>query len=119
MNIQKIHQEIEKYNSNMLECDGMTRVASYILSSKEIPHRVFQGGVLNKITKESIVPHWWIQSRELTIDYKLNMWLKGKDIPYGIFEQKDFPHLLYDGQYESCFLVSKTVFEVLTTLNRI
>ena len=81
-----IKQLIEPYVDLPLECDGMTRVISYILTMEKIPHSVFIGTITIQ-GKGKFSPHFWIRLRTGDIiDYRSRMWFgRDVDIPQGIF----------------------------------
>lgn len=69
-----------------LECDGFSRVASYILTKAEIPHRVLRGRV--ETLTCNVAPHFWLEAYGWRIDYRLRMWA-GPEAPHGVFDPQD------------------------------
>lgn len=69
-----------------LECDGMTRVISALLTREDIAHQVNVGRL--EVSGQGVIPrHWWITLPEGWIcDYRARMWL-GTDsaVPHGVF----------------------------------
>lgn len=69
-----------------LECDGMTRVVSALLTREDIAHQVNIGRL--DVTGQGVIPlHWWISLADgLICDYRARMWL-GTDaaVPHGVF----------------------------------
>jgi len=110
-----IKELLEPYVDLPLECDGMTRVISYILKMEKIPHKVFIGTLVVKGQGE-FSPHFWIRlgTGEI-IDYRSRMWFGGDmDIPQGIFKEDGKAGMVsYDGR-EIDLPVSKAVFSILT-----
>lgn len=41
-----------------LECDGLTRVVSYILNAKRIDHRTMAGSLYQPDSKQAVEPHF-------------------------------------------------------------
>lgn len=113
MTQQSIKKLIEKYTSLDLQCDGMTRVISYILKENGIKHVVCIGKISNK--KRSI-QHWWIElSNGKFIDYRVRMWLgNSSKVPNGIFSQNDYPEIEYDCRKQVVLNVSPLIFGILT-----
>lgn len=102
-----------------LECDGMTRVVSYVLRQHGVAHEACFGTLEIKAGSpklRKIDPHWWIDlGGEWIIDYRARMWLgKDKRVPHGVFPLKYFPKAVYDPIHHQQLLVPKIVFEVLT-----
>jgi len=111
--IDKIRTLLEPYAQLPLECDGMTRVITYLLKTASIPHSVFVGTIDFK-GKRKFYPHFWIKlgAGEI-IDYRSRMWLgEDKTIPQGIFKEQP-KKVSYEGE-EIALPVGKTVFEILT-----
>lgn len=113
-----------------LECDGMTRVASYLLSEAGKAHRVCCGTI--SITGEGgqrfvMEPHLWVEIGGLTIDYRARMWFPGLpevQVPHGIFPASAYPWVRYQSNnFVQAVLpgeswVSKGVYEVLVITGR-
>ena len=103
-----------------LECDGMTRCISTVLSHMGRPHTVHFGELA--IDGVGSIPlHFWIElSCGLIIDLRARMWLgEGGSVPgsvpHGVFEPKPHMHYLSHG-IQADFTVSQTIFEILTGL---
>ena len=62
MEIANIQQLINPYINLPLECDGLTRVISYILNKNGIEHKVMIGDIGTI--------HLWIELDDYIIDYK-------------------------------------------------
>lgn len=73
-----------------LECDGMTRVLSTLLTRDEVPHRVAIGS-LSVTGVGTIDLHWWIElSDDRVCDLRARMWLGSEDgVPHGCFVPGD------------------------------
>lgn len=70
-----------------LECDGLTRVISTLLTREAITHAVRVGTV--EIDGAGRIPlHWWIELPEsIVIDYRARMWLGDTpQTPHGVFK---------------------------------
>jgi len=111
MNLKKQVEEIVgPYDSYPLECDGLTRVAAYLLRMADVPHKTFVGEVVFK--GKVFAPHYWIEleTREI-LDYRLRMWF-GDDAPHGVFKPKK-----NDVEYVGLHMdigATKTMFDILT-----
>lgn len=109
----KVRELMEPYEGLALECDGMTRVVTYVLKQAGIPHKVMLGKIAVE-GKGEFEPHYWVElpSGEV-VDYKSRMWF-GNDgrIPQGVFRPKGTV-VTYSGRAVS-FPVSDMVFKILT-----
>lgn len=84
---EKVEGIVGPYDSYPLECDGITRVASYLLRMSNIPHQTFIGDV--HFGGKVFDPHFWIELKSgEVVDYRLRMWF-GKDAPHGVFVPAD------------------------------
>lgn len=100
-----------------LECDGMTRVLSYVLAKAGVRHEVRVGAMsLNGRDPEIIPHHWWIVTPDdIYIDYRCRMWIKDReDAPHGVFTPDEFPNASYEGKAIP-LSVSELEFNVLTS----
>lgn len=78
-----------------LECDGFTRVVTYVLNHYSVPHTVYAGEAT--VDGATMEPHFWIVTEDgLYIDYRLRMWL-GQTASHGIFQASQFPNVTYKG----------------------
>jgi hypothetical protein len=105
---------LEKYSELPLECDGMTRVVTYLLTQEGISHSVKAGTFFHR--GERVVPlHYWVELPDgKTIDYKARMWAgESAEVPHGVFDPKKFPKVKYSG-VPTELIVSNFVFKVLT-----
>ena len=78
----------------MLECDGLTRIISYILQMAKVDHLVEIGALHTETVGE--IPHFWIKLHDgYIIDYRARMWLgNNPKVPHGVFQSDD-----YQGEY--------------------
>jgi hypothetical protein len=108
MEIAKIQQLIEPYVDLQLECDGMTKVISYVLKQNDIDHKVMIGDIGTI--------HLWIEIDDYIIDYRLRMWMgEKKEIPHGIFKREDYPNATwYEVASEIDLKMNELFFRVLT-----
>ncbi|QIR41767.1 hypothetical protein HCG51_34350 (plasmid) [Tolypothrix sp. PCC 7910] len=108
-----IKQLLDPYDSSQTECDGMTRICHTVLTNHGIDHQPMYGVVT--LQNQVIEPHFWIDlpSGE-RIDYRVKMWLKGENIPHGVFNPQDFPDVIYTGQPVELDVLSPKIFEILT-----
>lgn len=119
-----IQEMLAAYDRSELECDGATRVFSWLLKREGIHHVVkfgrleFQGQGIEGIAAplDIVEPHYWIELEDGgTVDFKAEMWLPGREgVPHGVFNQDDYPNVLYMGVEAEGFLVTKTMFKLLT-----
>jgi hypothetical protein len=118
-------KELEKFSHlRHLECDGMTRVASYLLSEARIAHSVCIGHVAlidvpRWVKNRAIKHHWWIEFEKdgelFVIDYRARMWLADKPfVAHGVFQKAKFPSTVYSADRRGPLSVPPLVFEVLT-----
>ena len=109
----EIQKMLEEYDHDGLERDGATRVFSWLLKEHEIPH-IVMGGRL-EFDGDVVQPHFWIELEcGGIVDLKARMWLKREEVPHGIFDLTDYPKALYVGGEVEGFIVSKTMFNILT-----
>ena len=112
-----MRRDLEKlfaeYVNLPLECDGLTRVLSYLLDQNKIHHRVMQGSV--KVVDKNFRPHFWIELPDgHIVDYRARMWLGNKpNVPNGVFKPDDFPEAEYDGHITS-MRMTEQMFRILT-----
>ena len=114
MTTEKIRKMLGKHDQPGLECDGFTRVASYLLSEEGVGHSVFEG-LVKLGSAISVEPHFWIVLDDgMVVDYKLRMWTGDSPIfPHGVFLMEDFPRVTYTGQ-EVKLMANKMMFDILT-----
>ena len=94
-----------------LECDGFTRVAHYTLKTNGVQHRCFQGTVT---IGDKTIPHWWIRSGKLTVDFRLRRWFpEAANVPHGVFDATKFPDVQYEGE-EIQLNVPSVMYDILT-----
>jgi hypothetical protein len=113
INIDLIHQLLDRYNSTPTECDGLTRICSTVLNKHNISHQPMAGTLT---FEEYTIPiHLWINlPTGFTIDYRARMWLvHDETIPHGIFKPSDYPNVIYEGKPIELEPLSHVVFDVL------
>lgn len=64
-----------------LECDGLSRVLSHVMHRAGQPHVVMTG----TLPAMGGTPHWWIESGDCVVDYRLRRWL-GDEAAHGVFD---------------------------------
>src|SRR4051794_15248877 len=106
---------LEQYDECPLECDGLTRVLATILTKEGIEHTCFVGAVMDSRTRRGSQLHFWIElSDGRTVDYRARMWMgEREDIPHGIFNKADYPHIIYSGEQTLIVPLSPAMFEIL------
>lgn len=91
-----------------LECDGLSRVLSYKMLKAHQPHAVMTGTLPNGI------PHWWIESGDCVVDYRLKRWL-GDDAAHGVFDLAGSVHESLPDRREAGWpKVPEWLFKILT-----
>jgi hypothetical protein len=99
-------------NLKHLECDGLTRVLTRVLRLEGIEHEVRLGTIY--YPNHSFYPHFWIVLPDKRIvDFRARMWLKGDDIPHGVFDPDDYPAVRYIGSPFDIGLVDEWLFNAL------
>lgn len=112
--VNDISVELRKYDGLKLECDGLTRVLSYVLNQHKVKHKIMIGVLYHKGNK--VVPiHWWIILADgRTVDYRARMWAGDvATVPHGVFRQEAFSDVQYVGNHNE-IEVTKKVFDALT-----
>jgi hypothetical protein len=96
-----------------LECDGLTRVLSYVLDINKIEHKTCIGYLHYK---GQVIYHYWIELPNGDyIDYRARMWVgKSKDVPHGIFNPKDYKKINYVVTEKVDLKINKIIFNILT-----
>lgn len=95
----RLQRWLDPLNEAPVECDGMTRAISALLSINGIEHQTF-GGILaddSAVGSEANVgvTHFWIKLADgSTIDYRARMWL-GPEAPHGVFQERDIDRFRY------------------------
>lgn len=104
-----------------LECDGLTRVISLILSMAGIEHEVFVGKVEMDGSSRSVQPHLWIMLSDNTmIDFRIRMWLGDHvEVPHGHFDPSLFQHMHYHGIQVDGWEKENSYALILATINQI
>lgn len=95
-----------------LECDGMTRVISALLTRDAISHRVCVGRL--EIDGVGIIAlHWWVElGSGVVCDWRARQWLGSSHlVPHGVFVVK--PGVRYAAKDRFVLEVESLVFEVL------
>jgi len=100
-----------------LECDGLSKVASLLLTNENIPHNLNVGSVeIDEVG--SIAYHCWISFDDGRIlDLRARMWLgKSEEIPHGIFRPQQSHHYHANG-YILAKDINPILLPILTGLN--
>ncbi|HDX8428226.1 TPA: hypothetical protein RQN23_002926 [Aeromonas veronii] len=84
---------LEKLDALPLECDGMSRVISHLLSKQNIEHEISVGSLQCQSGK--IPLHYWITLGNGTLlDLRARMWLGNNDgIPHGLIKQGEYNYI--------------------------
>src|SRR6478752_7369933 len=95
---------------SQLECDGTTRVLSYVLDQHNIDHKVMVGQLVAE--DDGISLHYWIEVGEYIVDYKAQMWLD-EQAPHGVFTQAEvLPYGYYGSKVP--MPTSSLIYRILT-----
>lgn len=110
----RLTEWLTRLDAAPLECDGVTRCISTVLSEAGIVHEVHIGSV-EVVGVGVIHQHFWIIAAEMVIDLRVRMWL-GTDerVPHGIFKPGD--GVIYKSrlaQSSQDFRLSPIIFELL------
>ena len=109
---------LSPYTGLTLECDGYSRVVTYVLTEAAIPHIVRIGSLTDTTRLITVAPHLWVEVGRLRIDFAARLWLgDGPTIPHGVFAPDEYLHLRYDGK-PIALAVSPIIFEVLVETGR-
>lgn len=102
---------LNEFDKLPLECDGLTKVISYYLTSENIKHWVHTGELSGV---NGTLYHQWIElSNGRYIDYRARMW-QGETAPHGIFKPTSLLNVKYTSTYREVVTISKMIFEILT-----
>jgi hypothetical protein len=114
-----MNELLAPYDPLPLECDGLTRVLATVLAREGIAHRCYMGSVVDSRTQNGSRLHFWIELPDgRTIDYRARMSMgETEDIPHGIFNKSDYPHIFYFGHNITLEPLSPILFEALTMPN--
>lgn len=84
-----VEKILKPYVGLPLECDGMTRVAAYLLRQSKIRFDAFTGTIAVDGMGE-LTPHFWLQlSSGDVVDYRSRMWFdENPAIPQGVFNPR-------------------------------
>ena len=109
----KVETLTKEFDYLKLECDGLIRVLTYVLSKNKIKHKVFMGSVSGDT--DDIPLHFWIElPNGKVVDYRLRMWLgNDKKIPNGVFNPTKFPNIQYNKEKQINMKVTKQVYDIL------
>jgi hypothetical protein len=111
----KVESLTAKYDKLPLECDGLTRVLSYVLKENGIKHSVYDGSVRYK--EEGIPWHFWIELNDgRVVDYRLRMWIRDRSAPHGVFKPNKYPDLHYENRKRINLKVTEQTFQILTMI---
>lgn len=83
-----------------LECDGLSRVISALLTKSGVDHKLVLGFLHGAAIEGEATPrrilHWWIEIGEQVVDFRARMWM-GDRAPHGLFH----PTALTEFRYEA------------------
>jgi len=110
MTIDQLKFLFDPYDRYALECDGFTKVVTYVLRRAGLHHLVMSGiCVCNGVL---VSPHLWVEIDNLIIDYRLRMWIRDEAAPHGVFPKAN-TNCSYTGKSIELH-VSDELFEILT-----
>lgn len=108
--MKNLNKICDRYDDLPLECDGLSRVLSKVLSRNRIEHRLMIGTVT--FNGKNFPVHFWIELPDgRVVDYRLRMWF-GDKAPHGVFRATE--SLQYEGE-ASAEVVSDLMFDILTS----
>ena len=119
--IDKLKSLLDSYDNCLVECDGFTRIASYLLHKADVKHRVLVGHALVPNAAgddhDLVRPHFWIEVVDedglvVTVDYRLRCWC-GDHAKHGVFYNDEFG-VDYCPSKELVLEPNDTIFEILT-----
>lgn len=98
-----------------LECDGLTRVISTLMSRDGIEHAIHIGSL--SIDEVGTIPlHWWISLADGSVcDFRARMWLGASDaVPHGVFSpQEQYGYSAREIQRSADIALHPVVFAIL------
>lgn len=104
-----------RLDATPLECDGVTRCISTVLSKNGIAHEVHLGSV-EVMGVGKMHPHFWIKIKKMVIDLRARMWLGDDErVPHGVFVPKH--GVIYKSNFfqsAQAFNLSPLLFEFLS-----
>lgn len=109
---------LQRLDTLPLECDGMTRVISILLTRDAVAHNVVVGRLT--VADIGIIPyHWWI---ELTgqfdgwfVDYRARLWLgETAAVPHGVFRPLTGCHYCGEVQHSPTSPLLLPIFGLIT-----
>lgn len=108
---------LESYRYCPLECDGLTKIFTSLLTYQNIDHTVYTGRVSHQKTGRSLV-HMWIELETdwgwRIIDYRARLWLGvGGEVPDGIFDPRFYPDVIYEGTPSKISLLTEEAIELV------
>ncbi len=111
MTAEEVRTLLDPYDPLPLECDGFTRVATYVLTRAGVPHDVYSGQVF--VSGEHMPLHYWVILGDGTVvDYRLRMWFG--EAPHGVFEHNEDGPVIYVGKKIE-MTTSQVIFDILTS----
>jgi len=107
----KIEKLLKPYLKLNLECDGFSKVVSYILDQNGIRHYRVVGDII--APDGSTMYHEWVElPGNKIIDYRARMWF-GNSAPHGIFKKNNTRDYTYNPKGEYTNKVSEFIFKLL------
>ncbi|SER38046.1 hypothetical protein [Giesbergeria anulus] len=107
---QKLADWLTPLDQLALECDGLTRVVSALLTREGIGHQAHQGMLQ---TSQGRILHCWVELPDGAIcDLRARMWL-GDDAPHGIFHPDESTHYESWGQLKKIEIKNSRIFQFI------
>lgn len=108
---QKLFDWLAPLDQLALECDGLTRVVSALLTREGVEHQMHQGAL--ETPEGRIGVHCWIRLPDGAIcDFRARMWL-GEDAPHGIFYPDESIHYGSRGELRIIDLKNSKIFQFI------
>lgn len=107
----QILYDFAEYDKLPLECDGHTKVLSYLLTQLKIKHYVHTGDLTGP---NGSIWHQWIELFDgQYIDYRARMW-QGETAPHGVFDTATIKTVQYTSKTKEIWDVPEIYFQILT-----
>lgn len=109
----RLQQWLSPLDGLPLECDGLTRVISTLLTREGIEHRALSGAVtIDGVGRIGF--HWWIELADGALcDFRSRMWIGDDErVPHGLFRASPGQHFEASAEHDAN--LSPTLFWALT-----
>jgi hypothetical protein len=98
----KLQAWLDPLDAAPVECDGMCRLISAVLSANDIEHEVIAGILSDRNGAAPEMTHFWVElPNGYTIDYRARMWM-GEEAQHGVFIRSS-DRFVYESRGEVVF----------------